>query len=352
MNTQDAVKDLRALSRLINTSIDQIENEMLSRGQTYPLLSEPYSPETEEPRMAPDILAAGSIITAAAAQLIASVSIPVVSALVTSLQYEVSSSLRAAIQAHVPEILREFGNKGLHVRDIAAHTKVDPSRLGFNWETLPPQSTVVDVGSGIGSMSLELAEAFPHLNFVLQDTPATLANAMNFWSMELPEAINTDRVVLQAHDFFEAQPVKQPSVFLMRMILHDWSDDKAVNILRHLCVAAGPETQLVIVDKILSYACTEDSFVGDIPGAVVERLPPSPLLPNFGYAAVSWYLADLMLNCHNGTERTLVQFRQILEDSGWKITNVHRSEDNFSKITAAPAHLVPRNLTSELLAKL
>ncbi|THG93493.1 hypothetical protein EW026_g7759 [Hermanssonia centrifuga] len=130
MNTQDAVKDLRALSNLINISVDQIENEMLSRGQTYPLLSEPYSPETEKPRMAPDILAAGSIIIAAAAQLIASVRIPVTSVLVTAIQYEVSSSLRVAIQAHVPEILREFGNKGLHVRDIAAHTKVDPSRLG------------------------------------------------------------------------------------------------------------------------------------------------------------------------------------------------------------------------------
>ncbi len=79
----------------------------------------------------------------------------------------------------------------------------------------------------------------------------------------------------------------------MRMVLHDWSDDKAVNILRHLCAAAGPETQLVVIDNILSYACTEDSFVGDIPGAVVERLPPSPLLPNLGYAAVSSYLADL-----------------------------------------------------------
>ncbi|PSS29885.1 hypothetical protein PHLCEN_2v2616 [Hermanssonia centrifuga] len=86
MNTQDAVKDLRALSRLINTSIDQIENGMLSRGQTYPLLSEPYSTEAEKPRMAPDILAAGSIIIAAAAQLIASVRIPVTSILVTAIQ--------------------------------------------------------------------------------------------------------------------------------------------------------------------------------------------------------------------------------------------------------------------------
>ncbi len=88
-NAQDTVKELRALSQLINASIDEIEHAMVSRGQSFPLLNESYSLESEIPRMEPDMVAAGAVITSAAAQLIAAVRIPAVSALVTALQVRV-----------------------------------------------------------------------------------------------------------------------------------------------------------------------------------------------------------------------------------------------------------------------
>jgi hypothetical protein len=41
--------------------------------------------------------------------------------------------------------------------------------LGLDWASLPPDSIVVDVGGGIGSTTMLLAEAFGHLQFVVQD---------------------------------------------------------------------------------------------------------------------------------------------------------------------------------------
>ena len=41
--------------------------------------------------------------------------------------------------------------------------------VALNWEDLPNRSVVVDVGGGIGSTSMLLANAFKHLRFVIQD---------------------------------------------------------------------------------------------------------------------------------------------------------------------------------------
>ena len=95
---------------------------------------------------------------------------------------------------------------------------------------------------------------------------------------------------LAAHDFFAPQPVHAPSMFFLRRVLHDWSDDDCVRILRQLRDAAGPNTQLMILDTIMSYVCEEP--LSDVPGAEVSP-PPAPLLSNGGYAYSSDYMVDL-----------------------------------------------------------
>ena len=64
--------------------------------------------------------------------------------------------------------------------------------VGFPWHSLPQDSVVVDVGGGIGSTSLLLAHAFPHLRFLVQDRPqvATMGEAVR------PYLINT---ITRAH---------------------------------------------------------------------------------------------------------------------------------------------------------
>jgi hypothetical protein len=43
----------------------------------------------------------------------------------------------------------------------------------FPFTTLPPDSLVVDVGGGIGSQAMRLANQFPDMKFVIQDREAT-----------------------------------------------------------------------------------------------------------------------------------------------------------------------------------
>lgn len=57
------------------------------------------------------------------------------------------------------------------------------------------------------------------------------------------------------HNFFDPQPVRNADVFLMRYIIHDWSDKYASTILDRLREAATPTTKLYVIDKIIPYLC-------------------------------------------------------------------------------------------------
>lgn len=97
-------------------------------------------------------------------------------------------------------------------------------------------------------------------------------------------------------DFFEAQPKlpATPDVFLLRTIIHDWSDKYAIKLLKNLRAAAGPNTRLVLVDSIVNYACEAPSET-TILGKASEPKVPAPLLPNLGGANLLAYEVDVVV---------------------------------------------------------
>ena len=76
------------------------------------------------------------------------------------------------------------------------------------------------------------------------------------------------------------QPVKNASVFLLKQILHDWSDKYCTKILKQLRAAAAPSTKLLLLENIIPHLCHDPNVEG-IPGAA-PREAPAPLLANYG----------------------------------------------------------------------
>jgi len=243
---------------------------------------------------------------------------------------------------------------------MVGSTKMEPVTAilsGFQWKDLPKGSTIVDVGGGVGSSSLIIAKAVPDLNIVVQDQPQTIADAKEFWITNMSSAISSGRVKLQgsslcvtvgitsnlssficllAHDFFQPQPIKVASAFLLRLIIHDWADPYAKKILKSLRASATPETKLVIVDCIVPYSCNT-TITEDIPGAVLSPVP-APLLPSLGKANSLAYQIDLHMwvSC-NGQERTLGHFVALAADCGWKVIRVHHIPGSaFSQTVSIP----------------
>lgn len=106
-----------------------------------------------------------------------------------------------------------------------------------------------------------------------------------------------DNMYVQGHDFFTPQPIKNARVYFMRMILHDWSDSACIQILKHIRDAASPDTELIVIDSLLEYACNDTSIDDDIPG-MASKIAPEPLLPNYGHANLLPYVGDMQVRLH------------------------------------------------------
>src|SRR3569833_36256 len=102
------------------------------------------------------------------------------------------------------------------------------------------------MGGNQGYVSIAIAEKFPGLKFVVQDTAG----------MRTPETIGkvpdhlADRVSLTTHDFFTPQTV-QADVYFFRMIFHGFADKYCVKILRALRPALRNGAKVVINDGAL-----------------------------------------------------------------------------------------------------
>uniref|UniRef100_A0A0W0F268 Putative S-adenosyl-L-methionine-dependent methyltransferase n=1 Tax=Moniliophthora roreri TaxID=221103 RepID=A0A0W0F268_MONRR len=212
----------------------------------------------------------------------------------------------------------------------------------YDWKSLPAGSVVVDVGGGVGTVSLALAEEFPDINIVVQDLPSIVEKGHKVWSTRQPEALKSGRVVLQAHDFFTEQPQKDASVFLVKHVLHNWSDEDCQKMLSRLRDAARPDTKLLVLEIIMPYVCHQDTQgkKSVIPGAT-PREAPKPLLANFGSVNEFAYVLDMLVfSLCNSEERTIDQFDELFRKSGWKLTKVHRVSEDLSmwqSIEAVPA---------------
>ncbi|KAL1728170.1 S-adenosyl-L-methionine-dependent methyltransferase [Schizophyllum commune] len=204
---------------------------------------------------------------------------------------------------------------------------------GFDFSALAPGSKVVDVAGGIGHVTMAIAKQYPELRFVIEERPAVIEQAKEFWRKELPSA----SIEFVSQDFFQPQFVQDASVFLLFHILHNWGKTRAVQILQNLREAAGPDTKLIVGDMIIPHASYEQPAVASkIKGADKLLSPTSPLLAP-GRAEHGTTLDMLMLTDLNGEERTLGRFVDLLEAGGWSIVEVHHIPGAFdSHMVAVP----------------
>lgn len=118
-------------------------------------------------------------------------------------------------------------------------------RDNYPWEEIG-SGTVVDVGGSSGTHSIATVRKFPNLKCIVQDLPEVVSTA----SSAVPDDVK-NRLTFMGHDFFAEQPVKGADVYLLRWILHDWSDKYAAMILRGLVPALKDGARVVIQEMIL-----------------------------------------------------------------------------------------------------
>jgi DNA-binding transcriptional ArsR family regulator len=165
--------------------------------------------------------------------------------------------------------------------------------------------TVVDIGGGHGGLITSILQKNPHLKGILFDAPQVIQGARP----RLEAAGVDDRCEPVAGDFFKAVPAGGDA-YVMKWIIHDWDDEKAITILKHCRSHMQPNGRLIVVETVV----------------------PETDEPHF-----SKFFDLNMLVMTGGKERTATEFEQLLAAAGFKLLKITPTNLPTSIIEAQPA---------------
>jgi hypothetical protein len=113
-------------------------------------------------------------------------------------------------------------------------------------DVFPEAGTVVDLGGGKGTFSAAILRARPGLRAILLDLQRSVDVAREY----LAEQGVAERTEVVAGDFFAVVP-SGAEVYLLAHVIHNWSDDECVDILRVVRSAMTEHSRLLVVEKIV-----------------------------------------------------------------------------------------------------
>lgn len=163
---------------------------------------------------------------------------------------------------------------------------------------------LVDVAGGHGELLMSILRAHPAMRGILFDLDHVIAGARP----RVAAAGLQDRCEAQSGDFFKSLPAGGDA-YLMKHIIHDWDDERALVILRNTAAAlkGRPGGRLILIEAVLQPAN----------------------VPDYGKV-----LDIEMLLLPGGRERTEEEFAALLARAGFELTRIVPTESPLSVLEA------------------
>jgi len=165
--------------------------------------------------------------------------------------------------------------------------------------------TIVDVGGGTGVLLSTILAANPHLHGVLYDLPQTASQARTL----IQNRGLASRCEAHGGDYFLDIP-EGHDAYILSHVLHDWTDEQALPILRNCRRAIRPEGRLLILEAVLPEGDTPH------PGKMMDLL---------------------MLTVTGGLERTGNEYSQLLARAGFRVGRIIPLASDQSIVEALPS---------------
>src|SRR2546430_1581186 len=105
---------------------------------------------------------------------------------------------------------------------------------------------IVDVGGGQGLLLAAILRRHPSAQGVLFDLPQVVEQAKEV----LQGAGVADRCELVGGDFFQEVP-SGGDAYVLKVVLHDWDDERARRILSNCRKAMGEDGRLLVVERVI-----------------------------------------------------------------------------------------------------
>jgi len=163
---------------------------------------------------------------------------------------------------------------------------------------------IVDVGGDTGNMLSHILASYPQPKGVLFDQPHVVTEAPTLLRARGVES----RVTIERGSFFERVPAGG-DVYILSHVIHDWSEERCLQILGNCRQAMKPASKLLLVELVLGE--------GNAPG--------------FGSADMT------MMALTGGSERTAQEYGTLLAGSGLRMTRVVPTASNATIVEAEMA---------------
>lgn len=150
---------------------------------------------------------------------------------------------------------------------------------------------LADIAGGQGHLLTTILQANPHMTGILFDQPAVIEGAESV----LAASGVGDRCQTVSGSFFETIPAGADA-YILKHIVHDWDDQRAIAILRQ-CYQAMPEHgKLLIVEQIV---------------------------PDGNEPSMSKFLdLNMLVMCPGGKERTIGEYESLFAAAGFKLNRI------------------------------
>jgi hypothetical protein len=150
----------------------------------------------------------------------------------------------------------------------------------YDWSRFP---IIADIGGGIGGLLVEILDAHPLCRGILYDEPKVIQHA-----------ISHERLEPIGGNFFQSVP-PGADAYILRWIIHDWSDAEVTVLLDKVREAMKPAARLFLLEELIPE--TSES----VPGKWIDLL---------------------MLAITGGRERTEKEYRGLLLAAGFELEDV------------------------------
>jgi len=235
------------------------------------------------------------------------------------MRWQLWSDLLECVRTGQAAIERAFGKDIFerHAENEEESTVFNQAMAAFSAALSPPLIAaydfaafrcIADVGGGTGRLLADILSANPKVLGMLFDLPNVLTAAPPL----LEASGMAGRCKVVAGSFFEGIPTGADA-YLLKHVLHDWDDARAVTILANCRRAMARTATLLIVERVM------------------------PQKAEQGQAAEAYLLdLEMLVNTPGGRERTQAEFRALLATAGFTMTRVVPTTAPVSVIEATP----------------
>jgi precorrin-6B methylase 2 len=196
-----------------------------------------------------------------------------------------------------------------HVQDSPAQHDVFVKGMGNTSDLFAPvllssynfsqYSNIIDIGGGHGSLLCHILTRYKGLKATVFDSKHVVERAAaNIESYGLKE-----RIKIVDGSFFEEVP-EGGDLYILKNIVHDWGDENSIKILKNIHRVMEPGSKMLVIDTIIK---NDNSYSY---GKMLDIL--------------------MLLGTEDGRERTLEEFRDVFEKSGFAIKKVIPTVSPFS----------------------